>query len=175
MGTIEDLKKLVSVVLLSLLSPFLALSCIIVFLYERVILNDQECIEYRSRISRLYMKVVIGANYIVTFPLIFLGPLRSYIIPFFSVFVVLPVVGICLLFRAWVSDPFFLRFVPSLYDFWNSQTYQPLEEDTGLTSPNSNSRRIRVVQILPGALAHEMKVNISPVDWDTELWELVLH
>ena len=171
MATIEDLNKIISMVLLSLLSPFLALSCIIVFLYERVILNDQECTEYRSRISRLYVRVVSGANLIVTFPLTLLG-LGPYI-PFSTLFFWMPVMGICVAFRAWVSDPLFLRFVPSLYDFWNSQTYRPLEEDTGPTSPNSNSRRIRVVQILPGALAHEMKVNISPVDWDTGTYDVL--
>ena len=79
--------------------------------------------------------------------------------------------GILLAFRNWISDPFFLRFVPSLYDSWNSQIYQPLEEDTGPPSPNSNSRQIRVVRILPGALAHEMKVKINPVDWDTATYD----
>ena len=54
---------------------------------------------------------------------------------------------------------------------WNSRIYQPLEEDTGPTSPASDSRRIRVVQILLGALVYETKVKINPVDWDTAIYD----
>ena len=171
MATIEDLKRIISIpLLLSLLSPFLALSCIIVFLYQRLILNDQECIEYRYHISRLYVGVVSEANFIITFLLTILG-LRTDEIPFYILFTWMPVMGICLLFRTWVSNPFLLRFVPSLYDPWNSRIYQPLEDDTGPTSPASDSRRIRVVQILLGALVYETKVKINPVDWDTAIYD----
>ena len=76
MATIEDLSRIISIILLTLLSPFLALSCIIVSLYERLILNDQECIESRSSISRLYVRVVTVVKYIVTFLLILFGSTR---------------------------------------------------------------------------------------------------
>ena len=171
MATLEDWNKILSMVLLSLLSPFLALSCIVVFLYERVILNDQECIEYHSRISRLYERVTMGAHLIGTFPLELLGPLRAFIDIFLFSFYLMPVMGICLAFRAWISEPLFLRLVPSLYDFWNSRTYERLEEDKAPTNLNADSRQIRVAQILPGALAHEMKVKISAVDYDTATYD----
>ena len=164
------LKTFISYVPFLLFSPFLIFLAIINFLYERIFLNDQERIKYPSTTSRIFMKIYSVFNLVVTFPLVYLGPLRNHSNGLLFIVLFIPIVGPWILFRTYVSEPFFLSIVPSIYNFWNSQTYKPLWPDVELNL-SLEPRQIRIVDIIPDASASQMKLEIRPANLDTETYD----
>lgn len=141
-------------------APLLAIVCVIVFLYERLFQNDREVTEANFTVARAWITVVEVVNFIVTFPLVVLGPLRPFFNPILTI-IALPIYGIQPFLRICFWEPLFCEILPQVFVYWNNKTYQH-------QAVRSESREIRVIDILPGLPAEDVKVKLTNIKLDNE-------
>lgn len=101
-------------------SPILAVICLLVFLYERLFLNNQESVENLHTVSKVFLTIWSVFVTVVTCPLVFLGPLGALIRWLFNAAFIAPAAFLKVCF--W--QPVFLAIVPSLYLRFNSRAYK---------------------------------------------------
>lgn len=145
-----------SVYLLVPLAPLVALICLVVFLYERLLQNDSERAETRFPVSKAWKRTIESINFIATFPLVILGPVRSCLNPILTL-ITLPFYGFQPFLRICLWEPIFKELVPYLYGWWNDKTYH---------TADLGPRQIRVMEVLPGASVENIKVKLITINLD---------
>ncbi|KAL6713622.1 hypothetical protein ACLMJK_009087 [Lecanora helva] len=121
---------------------------------------------YHDPVSRGFITGYSAVTFIVTFPLVLLGPLGSLIRFLLS----LPILGLWELLNATVRDHLLLNIVPSLYNIWNSRVYPPLESSEQMASMQK-ATTIRLVHILPDLPGMALRVQICTASRDGSIYD----
>ena len=125
----------IALYLLIPISLLLVLACLVVFFYERILLNKKERLEVHPTFSRAWIATYSTISFVLNFPLVLLGPFRTLVSPF-EVALHFLIPGIWLLVRRCVWELLFLEITPLFHERWNGRTYYPI---------NLEAREIRVL------------------------------
>lgn len=142
--------------------PFLAIICLLTFIYERLAYNEQERVENTFIATRYFLGLWNIISTIISFPALFLDLLCGCgaLLRWPIALILSPLLLLWLLVRSLIWDALFLGIVPAGYSVWNNQVYQDLRQD---------SRQIRVLEVLPGSLSSTLKVRLAIVNMDADV------
>ncbi|KAL8685428.1 MAG: hypothetical protein Q9218_007766 [Villophora microphyllina] len=148
-------------------SPIIAIFCLLVFIYERLALNDEERVGSVFTISKTLSSIWDCVYFvIVVYPAILLH-LCSPRLGLRHIILIAPLsatlslwIQVWRLLRIALWYPLFREIVPACYFFWNSRVYHDLQK---------GSQQIRVVKLLPGASSARVEAKLMTIDIHSQL------